>query len=128
MSEGTPPDKSDLIQEVTDRLVAMLEEHYGGREIYETLKPLLPSLVNLGLSVSLDAAEEALIGLGSEDPYPYWKLLIAEASPGSRALLMEEARQAAIVAIVREREKESERWTALVAALRAALLLLPLFL
>ena len=115
-------------QQITEVLISLLEKLFGEEEIFETIKPIVPALVELGVIEGIEAAEAALAGLGEDDTYPAWKTLIQASSPETRIDIMERTRQMAIEDKIKKLKQEKARWDVLKLSLRIAVSMLGLLL
>ena len=120
--------KEALVAAIIAKLMEVLRQQVDEDDVFEAIKPLIPALVQLGVSEGVASAEEVLEGLTREDPYPYWQRLIAAANSDTRIELMERTRQTAISEIAKRMEREAAQWKALKAGINVTISILLLLL
>ena len=103
---------NDLVQKISDMLMAVLVKQFGDQDLFDTVSPILPVLVRLGVEQGVEQAEATLKGLAGDDPYIEWRRLIESATPDERVVIMEQTRQAAIRDRIREMERRADLYAA----------------
>lgn len=120
---------SDTAAKITAKLIVVLEGEFGtDNDVLDTIRPLIPAVVEYGLKEGKDAAIELLVGLGQDDSYEYWQRLIEVADPETRIELMKQGRQAAMLEQIKKVERDEVRWKVFKVAIQVAIGLLGLLL